>query len=104
MDLSRDDFRELRESLTDAMNRGFDGVHGRLDVLNGRTGKLEAATAVHEERWQRLDRATNTTSRAKPTLEEDLGIKGDWKVLVGMGTMIGGALYGIWQAAKSILR
>ncbi len=81
----------------------LDGINDRLDELNGRTRKAENAIATQEDRWQRLDKATHLTGASQGSSTE-AGVKGDWKVLVGVGSMIGGLLYGLWQAIKAIAK
>jgi hypothetical protein len=100
--LTREDLREAIRDVTATVNRGFDGVHERLDVLNGKTGRHESAIAVHEERWQRLDRATSVPLTPPKGLPADL-VKGDWKTLSMMGSLAAGAVSGlIWGLFKIV--
>lgn len=52
-DLSRDDLRELKDDILDRITGGFQGVHERLDGLNGRTRAVETKVAVLEDRGVR---------------------------------------------------
>lgn len=93
--MTREDLREALRDINQSINRGMDGVHDRLDILNGRTGKLESLAAVHEERWQRLDKATSVKST--PSAHEDMGLSKEWKTLTLVGSMAAGAIYGLVQ-------
>ena len=57
-DVTRDEFRELRDDLVERMSAGFTGVHSRLDVLNGRVGKGEVAIGETGVRLTNLERET----------------------------------------------
>jgi hypothetical protein len=115
--ITREDLREALRDMTDSMERGFDGlndrvdgINNRLDELNGRTRKSENAIAVQEDRWQRLDRATQVTP-PNGSNKEDLGIRGDWKTLSALGTLAAGAasgliwgLYKVLQAVQQVIK
>lgn len=47
---SREEFKAFTERIYRQMDDGFGGVHERLDVLNGRTGKGEVADAELRQR------------------------------------------------------
>lgn len=44
--ITRDDLIDLRELLSARLERGFDDINTRLDVLNGRTRVVETDVAV----------------------------------------------------------
>ena len=57
MDVTKDDIRESRNLILEEMRRGFDGIHRRQDITNGRVatvenavGELEILVARHDER------------------------------------------------------
>lgn len=92
--LTREDLRDLMRDMKEEVRDGFKGVHDRLDELNGRTRKAENLLAVHEERWQRLDKATSVRG-SSASRDDDAGVKGEWKALTGVGLLLGGALSGL---------
>jgi hypothetical protein len=49
-DVTRDDLDKMADRLEARMRDGFDGVHTRLDHLNGRTRKSETAIAILQDR------------------------------------------------------
>ena len=49
-EFTREDLRDLITDLRSDMRNGFDGVHNRLDILNGRTRKNEEVLARHDVR------------------------------------------------------
>jgi tetrahydromethanopterin S-methyltransferase subunit G len=49
-DISRPEIERIEDRLTKLMHDGFEGVHKRLDVLNGRTGGAEREIAVLKDR------------------------------------------------------
>lgn len=101
MEITREELRDALRDMTADMNRGFDGIHGRLDKLNGSSARHDSQLAVHEERWQRLDRATSV----KPTQmsAEDTGVKGDWKTLSTIAALGAGAVSGlVWGVFKVV--
>jgi hypothetical protein len=90
--ITREDLREALRDMSAQMNRGFDGINDRLDTLNGKTDRHGSALAVHEERWQRLDRATSTGHLASGSAEAPTT---DWKTLSMVGALATGALAGL---------
>lgn len=46
--------RDVRDSILVEMRAGFERVNGRLDVQNGRIGKLEIEVGKHAERIKTL--------------------------------------------------
>jgi hypothetical protein len=53
-ELTREDLRELRETLTGEMRTGFAAVNQRLDRLNGRVGQLERESARQDTEIRHL--------------------------------------------------
>jgi hypothetical protein len=102
-EITGDDLREAIRDVTTSMNRGFDGIHERLDELNGRTRKAENAIAVQEERWTRLDKATQITP-PKGVSSADMGIRGDWKTLSLLGSAVAGAASGLIMGLYKVLQ
>jgi hypothetical protein len=101
--ITRDDLREAMRDIKVDMNRGFDGVHERLDNLNSKTATLASAIAVHEERWMRLDKATSVHPVVAKITGEDAGVKGDWKTLSLIGSLAAGAVSGlVWGLFKVV--
>lgn len=49
-DLTRAEVDRIEDRLSKLIADGFAGVHGRLDVLNGRTRKCESDIAVLNDR------------------------------------------------------
>jgi len=99
-EITREDLREAIRDMAGQMRDGFDGVHSRLDELNGRTRKAENAIAVHDERWTRLDRATTVAPSSSSPIGE---LKGDWKTMAMMGSLASGAVSGlIWGLFKIV--
>lgn len=110
--MTREDLREALRDMQLTINRGFDGVNDRMDgmndrmdVANGRTSKHESLLAVHEERWQRLDRATSVKP-GPASAPEDMGLNKEWKTLATVGTLAAGAVsglvWGLWKVAQFI--
>jgi hypothetical protein len=64
-DVTRDELRDLREDLVERMSSGFAGVHSRLDVLNGRTGKGEVAVGEAAVRLAHLEHEVFRRRRGK---------------------------------------
>lgn len=85
--------QEFREGISDVKEM-IAGVHERLDVLNGRTRKLENAQAVNDERWMRLDKATQVTPPHPQSVPSD-GVKADWKTATLVWSVVGGAVSGL---------
>ena len=46
--------RDMRDQILREMTQGFKGVHHRQDIANGRTAKLEDATARMDERVETI--------------------------------------------------
>lgn len=55
-DVTRDDLRDLRDTIVDEMRAGFRGVHERQDVTNGRISKAEADLGRLDVRAKNLER------------------------------------------------
>jgi len=49
-DLTRSEVERIEDRLSKLMQEGFDGVHHRLDTLNGRTRQCESELAVLKDR------------------------------------------------------
>ena len=97
-EVTREDLREAIRDMREALRDGFGGLNERLDTLNGRTRKSEEALGRHDERLLALERA-----KVAPGTVTDLGlVRGDWKMLAGVGVIIGGALAGLIQGAAKI--
>lgn len=54
--VTKEDLWDLRDTLSRQNKDGFDGVHERLDVLNGRVGKNEVTGGEHGVRLINLER------------------------------------------------
>lgn len=54
--VTKEDLWDLRDTLSRQNKDGFDGVHERLDVLNGRVGKNEVQGGEHGVRLINLER------------------------------------------------
>ena len=99
-DVTREELRDMREDLVERMTQGFQGVHSRLDVLNGRVGKSEVAlgeagvrmTNVERELFRRplLDGAKDAAPKDLASTPITFGTL-DWLVKYGgwiaLGTM-----------------
>jgi hypothetical protein len=95
---TREDLREALRDMREVLRDGFEGINDRLDELNGRTRKSEEAIGRHDERMLALERV-----KTAPGTVNDLGmVRGDWKMLAGVGVIIGGAIAGLIQGAVKI--
>lgn len=99
------------DTLRADQQRGFDGVHERLDVLNGRVRKAESSIAVLNERTDGMVCAEHSATFAH--LRDDVTLlKAERQVqqasvsrpAAQAGSLAGGAvsgalvvLYGVWQ-------
>lgn len=92
---SRAEFKAFTERVYEQMDDGFSGVHSRLDVLNGRTGKGEVADAELRQRITSVEkevfdeprrRATDVPAPAPPFFTKREG------ALVALGVAVVGAL------------
>lgn len=54
--VTKDDIRDVRDSVIDYMREGFDGVHKRQDITNGRINDAEQDIAMLKERTLNLDK------------------------------------------------
>ncbi len=72
--ISEGEFGRAIEGLTHQIQSGFNGVHGRLDVLNGQTRRNSETAAAHEQRFIGLDREVVTLreshERTREAVEE----------------------------------
>lgn len=66
-DVTRDELRDLRDDLAERLSSGFHGVNTRLDTLNGRTAKSEAAIAAGDVRLRNLEREVFDRRRRRST-------------------------------------
>ncbi len=91
MDVTRDDLRDLRDAIVGEMRAGFEGTHERLNLVNGRVGKVEAATAAHEAKISTLNREVfhRRASDAAPPVDPAYITKRDLYVAVGLLTALG---------------
>jgi len=69
VDVTKDDIRESRILILEEMRRGFDGIHRRQDITNGRVatvenavGELEVLVARHDERLDITEKPAMPTS------------------------------------------
>lgn len=92
---SRAEFKAFTDRIYQQMDDGFTGVHDRLDVLNGRTGKGEVADAELRQRITGVEkevfneprrRATDPPTPAPPFFTKREG------ALVALGVAVIGAL------------
>lgn len=68
--LLKEDMTELRNDLISRV----EGVHERLDTLNGRTGKSEIAIAVLQDRSERSERTAEAARQAAATSSVEASI------------------------------
>ncbi len=55
-DVTKDDLRDVRDTILTEMRDGFRGTNGRLDLLNGRVGRGEQGVARVDVRVKNLER------------------------------------------------
>lgn len=68
---TKDDLREVQVDLRDRIREGFDGVHKRQDVTNGRVGKAEISLGEHGVRLANMEREVfrrRRTDRSNTTI------------------------------------
>jgi hypothetical protein len=105
-DVTREELRDLREDLVERLNTGFGGVHQRLDVLNGRTGKTEVAAAEASLRLTNVEREIFHRSRrhggAGELRDEDRPAltRREWSLVWGLLGTIAALLTALWQVLK----
>lgn len=56
MDVTKDDVRDLRDTLLDEMRTGFAGVHERQDKTNGRVNHAHESLAAIDVRVKNVER------------------------------------------------
>lgn len=117
-DINRDDLRELRESIQEQLQIGFEGTQQRQDDtnawlkrVNGRTGKAEEAIAKLLERTdrQRIDfdehvklhehrRSTDPAATTRPHARGDDARQWerDVKIVLATLTAVGALLGVVW--------
>lgn len=96
MDLSREEFLSRHAEIREDMRIYFAGVNSRLDVQNGRVGKLEQDRAAHNERLKTLE-TTDAESRRDARIDKRItllisavtvgvieGLKAGWHALSTM--------------------
>ena len=86
--VNKDDLHDVRDTLSQQIQQGFNGMNARLDVLNGRVGKGEVSDAEHRIRLDNLEREARE-KRAQPVqgaaIEEQAAItRRDLKVGVAV--------------------
>lgn len=112
-DVTRDELRDLRadlvqrlsdvkDDLTQSMASGFGGVHGRLDVLNGRTAKGETAVAELRVKIANLDR--EVFHRRKPATDGESEKRSITRRDVSMFVVGGGAILGLFELIQALMR
>ena len=57
MSITRDDLHDVRDVLSQRMDKGFDAITERLDTLNGRTRSNEQAIAVLQDRQGQVSKS-----------------------------------------------
>lgn len=55
-EVTKDDLRDMRDTIVEEMRLGFEGVHKRQDTANGRLTKAEVADERHDVRLKNLER------------------------------------------------
>src|SRR5690606_37355826 len=93
---------DVKDDLAQSMASGFGGVHGRLDVLNGRTAKGEAAAAAMDVRIHNLEREVFRRGRkdSEPDEEKRSITRRDVSVFV----VGGGAILGLFELIQALMR
>lgn len=102
-DVTREEFRELRDDLVDRMTAGFTGVHQRLDVLNGRVGKGEVAIGETCVRLTNLERETFRAPGRRVERDEQPG-SGVTRRDVQMVAIGGGGIVACWKFVEFIVQ
>lgn len=65
-ELTKDDLRDVRDTLSEQLRDGFAGAHSRLDALNGRMGKSEVAIGQHHVRLANVEHQVFQRRRGDP--------------------------------------
>lgn len=89
--VNKDDLHDVRDVLSEQIQRGFSGITARLDVLNGRVGRAEISDAEHRLRLEALERDVRESKRQTPAtgtaIEEQAAItRRDLKVAMAVMT------------------
>lgn len=66
LNVTKDDVRDMRDSIVEEMRRGFDGVYERQDKTNGRVMALEGVTTRHDEQIKNF-----SARRWRPRKDDD---------------------------------
>jgi hypothetical protein len=101
--VNKDDLHDVRDLLSEQIRLGFGSITARLDVLNGRVGKVEIVDAEHRVRIEALerDRAERNRSQTQQVVSDDQTAlsRRDLKVAVAVLS----ALYVIAQVLFKVL-
>lgn len=87
MDVTKEDLHDVRDAIIGEMRGKFSETHGRLDVMNGRVGKVERLVDRHDERIKVVEEARRA-SVAVDASQRHLAI--GWGA--GIGTALAAAL------------
>lgn len=106
-DVTKDDLRDLRDTLTEQIREGFRGVHARQDTTNGRIQKVELIAAEHGVRLKNVEREVFPSSgrRDEPD-ERPKGFVTERDVRVALATLgsAGGLVMFFWKLLPAILK
>lgn len=64
--VTKDDLRDLRDTLTQQITEGFAGVHRRQDTTNGRISSAEVTLADHGARLKSVEHEVFPRHRRRP--------------------------------------
>lgn len=96
------DLRDVRDSILDEMRAGFDRIHARLDLLNGRVSKSELEIGRHHERLKTLfarmferrhHQRRDAAKDQRPLTKRDIGL-----VVGGGAGLIAVIKFLVWMA------
>ena len=86
--------------LEQKVDGGFEGVHGRLDILNGQTRKHAEEIAVLKDRSDKAETTTQAVAeKAQVATDEAATVRSK---AMKWGTVATGVLYTIIEAAKAL--
>lgn len=103
-EVTKEDLRDVRNSILREMAEGFNRVNDRLDTLNGRTVAGEVESAKHTLRISSLERRVYARRRADTNDDKRTVMQRDVKMVIAGVTGTVAVLAFFWKILPALLK
>jgi hypothetical protein len=104
-EVTKADLIDVRDQLTEAMEKGFQGVYDRQDKTNGRVDRLDKESTQHDERIRTLFRLERRQSDRRVKDSGDARIsERDVRIFVAGGGGVAAVFLFFWKVFPLFLK